>query len=96
MADNATNIQENICEAISIIAKSAVDKITYDNTIECTIIDDSNKLKGQYRVKNESYSEFDAFSQITTYNKNNKVYVQIPKCDFNNTKFIVGKKEDKD
>ena len=71
MADNATNIQENICEAISIIAKSAVDKITYDNTIECTIIDDSNKLKGQYRVKNESYSEFDAFSQITTYNKNN-------------------------
>lgn len=96
MADNATNIQENICEAISIIAKSAVDKITYDNTIECTIIDDSNKLKGRYRVKNESYSEFDAFSQITTYNKNNRVYVQIPKGDFNNTKFIVGKKEDKD
>lgn len=60
------------------------------------IIDDSNKLKGQYRVKNESYSEFDAFSQITTYNKNNRVYVQIPKGDFNNTKFIVGKKEDKD
>ena len=80
---------------MSIIANSSVDKIKFDSTIECTIIDATDKLIGKYKVKNESYAEFYAYSQITTYNKGDKVYVQIPKGDYNNTKFIVGKKTDK-
>lgn len=80
---------------MSIIANSSVDKVKFDSTIECTIIDATDKLTGKYKVKNESYAEFYAYSQITTYNKGDKVYVQIPKGDYNSTKFIVGKKTDK-
>lgn len=80
---------------MSIIANSSVDKVKFDSTIECTIIDATDKLVGKYKVKNESYAEFYAYSQITTYNKGDKVYVQIPKGDYNSTKFIVGKKTDK-
>lgn len=80
---------------MSIIANSSVDKVKFDSTIECTIIDATDKLIGKYKVKNESYAEFYAYSQITTYNKDDKVYVQIPKGDYNSTKFIVGKKTDK-
>lgn len=80
---------------MSIIANSSVDKVKFDSTIECTIIDATDKLIGKYKVKNESYAEFYAYSQITTYNKGDKVYVQIPKGDYNSTKFIVGKKADK-
>lgn len=80
---------------MSIIANSSVDKVKFDSTIECTIIDATDKLIGKYKVKNESYAEFYAYSQITTYNKGDKVYVQIPKGDYNSTKFIVGKKIDK-
>lgn len=80
---------------MSIIANSSVDKVKFDSTIECTIIDATDKLIGKYKVKNESYAEFYAYSQITTYNKGDKVYVQIPKGDYNSTKFIVGKKTDK-
>lgn len=80
---------------MSIIANSSVDKVKFDSTIECTIIDATDKLIGKYKVKNESYAEFYAYSQITTYNKGDKVYVQIPKGDYTSTKFIVGKKTDK-
>lgn len=80
---------------MSIIANSSVDKVKFDSTIECTITDATDKLIGKYKVKNESYAEFYAYSQITTYNKGDKVYVQIPKGDYNSTKFIVGKKTDK-
>lgn len=80
---------------MSIIVNSSVDKVKFDSTIECTIIDATDKLIGKYKVKNESYAEFYAYSQITTYNKGDKVYVQIPKGDYNSTKFIVGKKTDK-
>lgn len=80
---------------MSIIANSSVDKVKFDSTIECTIIDATDKLIGKYKVKNESYAEFYAYSQITTYNKGDKVYIQIPKGDYNSTKFIVGKKTDK-
>lgn len=80
---------------MSIIANSSVDKVKFDSTIECTIIDATDKLIGKYKVKNESYAEFYAYSQMTTYNKGDKVYVQIPKGDYNSTKFIVGKKTDK-
>lgn len=80
---------------MSIIANSSVDKVKFDSTIECTIIDATDKLIGKYKVKNESYAEFYAYSQITTYNEGDKVYVQIPKGDYNSTKFIVGKKTDK-
>lgn len=80
---------------MSIIANSSVDKVKFDSTIECIIIDATDKLIGKYKVKNESYAEFYAYSQITTYNEGDKVYVQIPKGDYNSTKFIVGKKTDK-
>jgi hypothetical protein len=75
LADNALNIQESLCQAMSIIANSSVDKVKFDSTIECTIIDAIDKLIGKYKVKNESYAEFYAYSQITTYNKGDKVYV---------------------
>ena len=44
MVDNALNIQESLCQAMSIIANSSVDKVKFDSTIECTIIDATDKV----------------------------------------------------
>ena len=86
-----SNIAENICEAINIISTEKLNGLSYDKTVVCTIIDDSKRDKGIYIVKEDAAS-YTAYSENTTYRKNNQVYVTIPGNNYNNQKIIVGKK----
>jgi hypothetical protein len=75
---------------MEIVATSAVKEGSEgtDKTLwNCKIIDDSNKKNGQYRVTNDGVN-FDAYSSITTYNKDDHVAVVIPNGDFKNIKYI--------
>ena len=86
---------ELFCQAIDEIVKKRLEGISYDQTILCTIIDDSLHDKGSYVVTNNGKTKFEAFSSDTTYRNNNNVYVQIPGGDWNQQKIIIAKKTDK-
>lgn len=86
---------ELFCQAIDEIVKKRLEGVTYDQTILCTIVDDSAREKGIYTVTNNGTTKFDAFSTDTSYRNNNNVYVQIPGGDWNQQKIIVAKKTDK-
>ena len=89
------NISETLCEAVDIIAQARAKQVSSDQTILCTITNDTLKDKGQYKVSNGS-TEFYAYTQITDYKNNDNVYVQIPMGDWNAQKFIIGKKTNQD
>ena len=85
------NYSDILCQAIEIVTSSIVGSISYDKTIECTVVDDSNRKNGEYIVSN-SASKFEAYSNITTYRSGDVVYVSIPDNNYDNQKFISGKK----
>ena len=89
------NLGEQLCEAVDIIAKARVGSVAYDQTIICTITNDTLKDKGQYKVSNGS-AEFDAYTSNTEYRSGDNVYVSIPRNDWNEQKFIIGKYTNKD
>lgn len=80
---------EILCRSIEIIGKSLLEGLKYDQTILCTIVDDSDAKNGKYRVSNGS-SSFIAYSS-EKYSNNTSVYVTVPSGDYNNDKLIVGK-----
>ena len=85
------NYSDILCQAIEIVTSSIVGSISYDKTIECTVVDDSNRKNGEYIVSN-SASKFEAYSNITAYRSGDVVYVSIPDNNYDNQKFISGKK----
>ena len=90
------SIQENIFEAMSIIADKKISEVKFDKTIECLVVSEAKADKGIYRVRYQD-TEFDAYSNTNTvkYRKNTNVYVLVPQGDFSNRKSIIGKKEDR-
>ena len=86
-----SNFYENqILEAIETVANGIVSKLKFDQTILCTITDDSKRKDGIY-VVNDGTSSFVATSSETNYKKDMSVYVLIPQGDSDNQKTIVGK-----
>lgn len=82
------------------IAKGVVAQQNFDVTKDCKIIEaytDNKGVKtGVYKVKSQD-AVFDAYAQQNTeYFVNQIVYVSIPNGDYDNDKFIVGQKIDKD
>ena len=75
------NASENLLTAMEVIAQSVVDGVAFDKTITCTIVDDSDKKNGRYRVTDGS-SKFIAYSETKTFRNNEIVYVTIPNGDF--------------
>ena len=75
------NASENLLTAMEVIAQSVVDGVAFDKTITCTIVDDSDKENGRYRVTDGS-SKFIAYSETKTFRNNEVVYVTIPNGDF--------------
>jgi hypothetical protein len=61
-------IVEGLCGAISTIVSSALQDLSYDQTIICTIVDNSKSSNGEYRVTDGS-TEFVAKSENTSYQK---------------------------
>ena len=83
-------IVEELCGAISTIVSSALQDLSYDQTIICTIVDNSKSSNGEYRVTDGS-TEFVAKSENTSYQKDDQVRVSILKGDMAQEKFIIGK-----
>lgn len=85
------NYGEIFCQATEILAQHLIEQISFDRTILCTIVDDSEKNIGKYRVSNTDMT-FDAYTSDTNYKVNDNVYVSIPGGDWNEQKLIVSKK----
>ena len=83
-------IVEGLCGAISTIVSSALQDLSYDQTIICTIVDNSKSSIGEYKVTDGS-TEFVAKSENTSYQKDDQVRVSILKGDMTQEKFIIGK-----
>ena len=65
---------EILCQAVDTIVKQRLEGISFDQTILCTVIDDSLREQGIYTVTNNGgTTKFNAVSSITTYRKNNNV-----------------------
>ena len=84
-----------LCQAVDTIVTQRLSALEYDQTILCSIVDDSRREEGIYRVTNGS-TVFEAVSNQTNYRNGNNVYVLIPKGNWNETKTITGKKNNKD
>lgn len=85
---------ENILKAMDILIDKKLEKnARYDQTVLATVIDDSERLAGQYVVKSD-IAKFTAIKQANDtnlYSKGNKLYVMIPQGDYTNDKIILGK-----
>ena len=89
-----SKVAESILQAIDIISTENLNKLSFDKTIECEIVDNSNAKNGQYKVSDGS-TRFDAYSEKTSYNKGARVLVKIPGGDYGLTKYIEGLVEQK-
>lgn len=89
----SNNYGEILCQATEILAQHLIDKVAYDSTILCTIVNDDEKELGKYRVQN-SEAVFDAYTSDTSFKKGNQVYVSIPMGNWNEQKLIIAKKMD--
>ena len=56
---------EIFCQATELLAQHLIDKVSFDKTITCTIIDDSNKENGKYKVSDGSVG-FEAYTEDTS------------------------------
>ena len=93
MADNTrvNELQEKLLQAMDILNAKALDSVSYDKTILCTIENDKNKKDGKYEVSDGSII-FTAYSTDERYRNGDVVYVTIPQGNYENQKMIVGKK----
>lgn len=87
----SNNIENNICKAIDIIVKKAVNQASYDKTIQATILSCIDATIGKYKVKYQD-SIFYAYSgnSDTTYTDGSNVYILIPGNDMKKDKTILG------
>ena len=89
------NYGEVLCQAVDEIVRTRLEGISYDQTILCTIVDDSKREQGVYVVTNNNTTKFEAFSTVANYRNKDNVYVQIPNGDWNQQKIIIAKKTTK-
>lgn len=85
---SSEQMAENMLTAMQIIAESQPNN--NDITIDGFIVDASRAKEGVYTV-GSGYSQFTAYA-FTTYKDNDDVYILIPGGDYNNTKFIIGRR----
>ena len=84
------NYAENIFQAIDVIVGARLSEISYDTTVKATIINADKAGKGEYIVDDGS-SRYKAYSETTTYEVEDEVYVSIPNGDYTQQKIITGK-----
>lgn len=93
MADNTrvNELQDKLLKAMDILNAQALNSISFDKTITCTIEIDKDKKEGKYEV-NDGNRIFTAYSSDTRLRSGDTVYVTVPEGNFENQKMIVGKK----
>ena len=62
-------ISENLFSAIDIIIQERLKNLSYDKTLLCTIVNDSNKYSGKYSVTYQNLT-FEAYSENNSYKIN--------------------------
>lgn len=85
------NYEQIICEAIETVANAVLSQVKFDNTIQAEIYSCENAEQGYYMVKYQD-SVFDAYVENTNllYPIGTRVYVHIPKSNYDNRKLITG------
>lgn len=81
---------EQIFGAIDVILNQRLQDISFDKTIICTIVDDSDKKNGHYIVTDGTI-KFDAYTSDASYRNDEQVRVSILNGDLTEKKFISGK-----
>lgn len=84
--------QNSLFQSIDTIVSARIANLPYDQTIECDIIDNINAADGEYIVQYQA-AKFNAYSENKTFEIGDRVYVQVPKGDFNQDKIIISKKK---
>ena len=81
---------EQIFGAMDIILAQRLQDVSFDKTLICTIVDDSDKKNGHYIVTDGTI-KFDAYVSDATYKNDDQVRVSVLGGDFSDKKFIAGK-----
>lgn len=81
---------------MNIVSKKNLSASSFDQTIECEVVNIDEKDSGIYMVKSDE-ATFQAYATGTfTYYLHDIVYVTIPGGDYRRQKFIIGRKSDQD
>lgn len=81
---------EQIFGAIDVILNQRLQDVSFDKTIICTIVDDSDKKNGHYIVTDGTI-KFDAYTSDASYRNDEQVRVSVLNGDLTEKKFISGK-----
>lgn len=85
-----SDFMDSIFESVKIIVNKELENLSYDTTIVCRIIDDSECKNGKYKVSDGNVS-YVAYSEVQDYKSGESVRVVIPNNDYSRRKFIVGR-----
>ena len=90
------NISDSILEAIDIVIQQRLQQLNFDNTIVCTVVDNSKREEGEYTVEYQDSVRLTAYSENKTYLNDSKVYVLVPEGDWSKQKTILGRYKSED
>lgn len=85
-----SDVNNQICDAISIIVDKRLSQANFDKTIQATIVAQGDKTKGEYKVKylDSSFYAYDKSGK--DYSVGTQVYVLVPENDLSKVKTILG------
>ena len=83
------NIVDSILQAIDIVSNKNVKDVSFDQTIECEIVNVDDAKNGKYVVSDGS-AKFTAYSEKTTYSKGDVVRVKVLEGNYEKPKYIEG------
>lgn len=81
---------ENLLQSIDQVVYHRLRDQKFDETIICTVTDTSKASRGLY-VVSDGTIKFDAYSEVTNYKVDEAVRVNIPKGDYSQKKYIIGR-----
>lgn len=85
------SVSENLFQAIDTIISQRINEVSFDRTLICEIVSDSQHEKGEYTVKQDA-RKFVAYASGTErYRVGQQVYVTIPQGNYDLKKVIIGR-----
>lgn len=84
-----SNYEQEICQAIEVIADQRIKTATFDKTVEAVILNCEDATLGKYRVKYQDASFIAYSSGDIIYENGTSVYVLIPGNDTEKDKIIL-------
>ena len=75
---NSQEINNNVLGAVQILIDKSMTNLVGGETVICTIIDDTERQLGKYRVSPNEVVVYDAYSENTEYLEGEQVLVLIP------------------